>query len=354
MEQGSSGQPFYLNDSDSCTVDQIKTSDLRSLGDNVKLLAVIQNLSHDLVTKSENTYKKLDEIQRETEIKSVGVKNLINEFQMLADSQFIENRIYDADESDSPPEEFNKNIIDEENNKTPADQKILPIIHECISHSLKFIDENFNFNDKPLKQTSAESDDEEDYVKETLARAMESNPFNRTPLPAIIGSKAFFSQNIFDGGENHTENNQNDNNSTISSDRKSSLQSDNEEEDDETLFSPSKGVSIQHGIIPPPPPLPNFSYFADSRKDIEDDEDDEDEELFKQTETEPKSLQGKLPEIKPNQSWNHESDHDSDDSDDLFKPPPQMNPRKSLESTKFHQHQHQTNQHLNHRKHSSR
>ncbi|XP_015794693.1 protein starmaker-like [Tetranychus urticae] len=305
-------QPFYLNDAETVTSDHLRSSDMRSLGDNVKLLAVIENLGSDLVSKSENAYKKIDEIDWESEVKSVAVKNLINEFQMLADSQFIENRIYDEDTIDVHGEiSENPNADSSDNNKSSPDQKILPIIHECISNSLQFIDEKFDLPSTQTRQQN-ESDEEEDYVKEALAKAYENNPFNKTPLPSIIGSKEFFNQPLFNEGGNQTTETNPEYYSEPSdkfSDDNGELESQDSDEEEQNLFTTINDSIVNY-------PLNSSSLQTEKKLAGKDEVGILNGSKFsggQKAETERKAI-----EKKPESLMDEFSDDDDEDDDDLF------------------------------------
>ncbi|XP_053212032.1 nucleolar protein dao-5-like [Panonychus citri] len=96
--------------------------------------------------------------------------------------------------------------------------------------------------------------------------------------------------------------------------------------------STSKSPEIFKPLTNPPGSLKKIPQLKTNQNHYSEDDDDEYEEIFQATQKDLKNSHKNLPEIKSNNSWNPDSD--SDDSDDLFKLPPQVNPRKSIESTK--------------------
>lgn len=64
---------------------------LWSLESDIKLLECLKMFSNDIITKTNNLSKIIDQLNFETIKSSVTLRSTVNEFLMLADSQFIEN-----------------------------------------------------------------------------------------------------------------------------------------------------------------------------------------------------------------------------------------------------------------------
>jgi len=130
---------------------------------------------------------------------------MINKFQMMANSQFIENRAYDEE-----PEEVSFNNSKQSNqekntnDQSNVHQNLLQTIKDSLSNSFKFIDDNFTISEK-VNSSQNESDDDEDYITDNLSAAILNNAFNRNPLPYIIGSEEFISDMVFSQGDDAIE-----------------------------------------------------------------------------------------------------------------------------------------------------
>ena len=66
----------------------------------LQLLNLLKSFSKNLVDKTRNLEGKMDDLVHKTTETKVRLNNTLNEFLMLANTQFIENRVYDADDID--------------------------------------------------------------------------------------------------------------------------------------------------------------------------------------------------------------------------------------------------------------
>ncbi|XP_074597288.1 uncharacterized protein LOC141852251 [Brevipalpus obovatus] len=189
--------PAVNEQDEQVSCDQLR-SDRWSLNDNIKVLKLLKSLGDDLILKSEQTYGKLNGLAYESQIRSSRVKNLINEFQFLADSQFIENRVRD-EELDSY---INKSSSEIHSSSCPSqtkvenEQRFLSVIQDCIRNNLDFVDSNFELPEKCATGEANESDEDDDIVEEALAKIMQNNKFTKVSLPAIVGSQEFYAESF--------------------------------------------------------------------------------------------------------------------------------------------------------------
>jgi len=65
-----------------------------------KLLNYIENFSNNITSKSKDLMDKVDGLRFRVTDAKVRLNNTFNEFIMLADGQFIENRVYEDDENE--------------------------------------------------------------------------------------------------------------------------------------------------------------------------------------------------------------------------------------------------------------
>ena len=66
----------------------------------LQLLNLLKSFSKNLVDKTRNLEEKMDVLVHKTTETKVRLNNTLNEFLMLANTQFIENRVYDDDDVD--------------------------------------------------------------------------------------------------------------------------------------------------------------------------------------------------------------------------------------------------------------
>jgi hypothetical protein len=71
-----------------------------SLASDQKLLEALQSLSSQFLDRSHACISKVNELRSEVATSEVSLRNTFNEFLMLGNSQFIENRVYDDDGED--------------------------------------------------------------------------------------------------------------------------------------------------------------------------------------------------------------------------------------------------------------
>ena len=123
---------------------------------------------------------------------SVKVDNVINEFQMLANSQFVENRVYDEEVEDIMTNGQNLPIEETAINKN-KDEEILSKIKIALNIGLDFMNERFNCVSNKVSQN--DSDDENDEILEGLISKSARDEFSQRLLPYIIGSEDFIKDN---------------------------------------------------------------------------------------------------------------------------------------------------------------
>ena len=122
------------------------------------------------------------------------VQNVVNELQILSNTQFIENRVYDEE-----PEDVAAGIDSQEPstsssaNKSNQQPDIMPKIKQSLSSGLQFIDHTFSSLSKPLPVNHNFDDDseEDDHVADEILGIISSNRFTQQPLPHLIGGEEF-------------------------------------------------------------------------------------------------------------------------------------------------------------------
>eukprot|EP01035_Chromulina_nebulosa_P020511 gene20511-26605_t len=78
-----------------------------SLGTDIKLLNILREFSNNLIEKTNLTTNKIDDLHLDILESEIRLRNTFNEFLMLSNTQFVENRVYDDDGNDGDDEEKN-------------------------------------------------------------------------------------------------------------------------------------------------------------------------------------------------------------------------------------------------------
>ncbi|PSN44867.1 WASH complex subunit 2 [Blattella germanica] len=76
-----------------------------NLAGDAGLLKHLQEFSQNLLAQTHATEVALDSLMEQLRATSTDVSNVTNQFLCLANTQFVENRVYDDDEKETPPEE---------------------------------------------------------------------------------------------------------------------------------------------------------------------------------------------------------------------------------------------------------
>lgn len=155
-----------------------------TLAGDAGLLCYLHDFSQQLISKTHEMEKTVDQLIHETKVTSSKINNTINDFLMLSNIQFIENRVYDDDIQTETNNQQNKQ---EEQTKEQREAEIIPQISIALALGLEVIDKAF---DKVDLQQDSDSEDEGRTVQgESILEP--KDPYLHRPLPHIIGSKAF-------------------------------------------------------------------------------------------------------------------------------------------------------------------
>ena len=120
----------------------------------------------------------------------VKLNNTVNQFLMLANTQFIENRVYeeniedDKQESETPSE--TQDLDPENMTKEQFEQIFVPKFSEALRYGLEALEKSPMYR-KPKEQVSGDDSDDESSSEE------EEGPQNEyaSPLPFVIGTQDF-------------------------------------------------------------------------------------------------------------------------------------------------------------------
>ncbi|XP_071770230.2 WASH complex subunit 2 isoform X2 [Centroberyx gerrardi] len=315
-----------------------QTSANWSLAADSGLFLFLQDFSQRMLSKTHEIEKQLDSLIRDTKATDSCLHSVFNDFLMLSNTQFIENRVYDEEvEEPVPKAEALEKQPEQEKTREQKEAELIPKMQEAVNYGLRVLDSAFEQLD--IKAGNSDSEDEEttDRVEAILEP---KDLYVDRPLPYLIGSQAFMEQDDVGLGDLSSDE------MSIDSDRDSVIESDDGKEavhSDEDFDQEEEG----HGSIKKKSSMLSYEddeeededsdIFGESDKEDDDDDDDKRntgsssfaDELAARIKGEPvskpegdrtsltskKKSKGKK-EPKPARPLAAE-----DDSDDMFKPP---------------------------------
>eukprot|EP01038_Epipyxis_sp_PR26KG_P013307 gene13307-17829_t len=233
-----------------------------SLASDAKLLQYLQTYSSDLVNQTSTFVSKVDELAFTTAEAEVSLRNTFNEFLMLGNTQFIENRVYDDDDEDEDAESQAAIEKDKE-----ALLNVDPLTH---------MKDAFNLGQGAFKYFYLENSDHERV----------EDIYNIRPLPYVFGTKLYLESpdGGLGGAETYSQIEDNPvNPSAPYSDR-------NDEYDEQERLNENYQIAnddnnyedFNHRAAPPPPPRtappPPPPSFGQSNDDYGEEENEENAE----------------------------------------------------------------------------
>lgn len=155
-----------------------------NLGADVGVLEYLQQFGNKLLNETEKTVDLLDSFEAELNTSCVQVSNITNRFLSLADSQFVENRVYD-DEETPTPDTTNKVPNDPVKTKQEIESEIFSRLKESVNNGLNVLNTKF----EAVEVSNSDSEDDDSGPMGTVYKPI--NMFNNRPLPHLIGSVEF-------------------------------------------------------------------------------------------------------------------------------------------------------------------
>ncbi|XP_039593907.1 WASH complex subunit 2 isoform X2 [Polypterus senegalus] len=237
-----------------------------SLAADSGLLLFLQDFSQKMLSKTHEIEKQLDGLICDTKATDCCLHSVFNDFLMLSNTQFIENRVYDEEvEEPISKHEVGEKNSDQEKTREQKEAELIPKIQEAVNYGLKVLDVAFEQLD--IKAGNSDSEDEEcnDKVEPILEP---KDLYVDRPLPYLIGSQQFMEQDDVGLGDLSSEE------ASIGSDRDSVIDSE-EEHSDEDLNEQedeAKSISIQKSSMISDDEEEDSDIFGDSDKDEEDEE----------------------------------------------------------------------------------
>ncbi|XP_039995270.1 WASH complex subunit 2A isoform X2 [Xiphias gladius] len=307
-----------------------------SLAADSGLFLFLQDFSQRMLSKTHDIEKQLDSLIRDTKATDSCLHSVFNDFLMLSNTQFIENRVYDEEvEETIPKADAMEKQPEQEKTREQKEAELIPKMQEAVNYGLKVLESAFEHLD--IKAGNSDSEDEE--VPDRVEAILEPKDlYVDRPLPYLIGSRAFMEQDDVGLGDLSSDE------MSVDSDRDSVIES---EDDKEAVHSDedfNQEEEEGHNNIKTKSSM--LSYEDD------DEEDDEDSDIFGESDkdddddtknTGPSSFADELAaRIKGEPINKQEGDRASltskkkskgrkepkpsksqaeDDSDDMFKPP---------------------------------
>ncbi|XP_036402331.1 WASH complex subunit 2 isoform X2 [Megalops cyprinoides] len=237
-----------------------KTSANWSLAADSGLFLFLQDFSQRMLSKTHEIEKQLDGLIRDTKSTDCCLHTVFNDFLMLSNTQFIENRVYDeeVDEPVSKPEAAEKQP-EQEKTREQKEAELIPKVQEAVNYGLSVLESAFEQLD--IKAGNSDSEDEEatDRVEPILEP---KDLYVDRPLPYLIGSQSFMEQDDVGLGDLSSEE------MSIDSDRDSVIDSEeNKDEDQSDDFDQDE----RQGSI-----KKKSSITSDEDEEEEDEEEDSD------------------------------------------------------------------------------
>ncbi|OWK58195.1 WASH complex subunit FAM21C [Lonchura striata] len=216
------------------SLDEIrKSSQSWSLASDAGLLHFLQEFSQQTISRTHEIKKQVDGLISETKATDCRLHNVFNDFLMLSNTQFIENRVYDEEVEESIPKADVGDKTEQEKTREQKEADLIPKIQEAVNYGLQVLDSAFEQLD--IKAGNSDSEEEESNERVELILEPKDLYIDR-PLPYLIGSQQFMEQDDVGLGDLSSEE------GSVDSDRGSVIDSEekDEEESDDEFGNPSE------------------------------------------------------------------------------------------------------------------
>ncbi|XP_008945960.1 PREDICTED: WASH complex subunit FAM21-like, partial [Merops nubicus] len=295
------------------------------------LLRFLQEFSQQTISRTHEIKKQVDGLISETKATDCRLHNVFNDFLMLSNTQFIENRVYDEEVEEPIPKADVGDKTEQEKTREQKEADLIPKIQEAVNYGLQVLDSAFEQLD--IKAGNSDSEEEESNERVELILEPKDLYIDR-PLPYLIGSQQFMEQDDVGLGDLSSEE------GSIDSDRGSVIDSEekDQEESDDEFGNPSEDDQKTRTQMSDEDDSDGCDLF-DSEK-----EEDEDGDLDESTRPRPTSFADELAarikgevlvkqeeehsslssEAKPRKSLKEKKEvrvPSDDEDDDIFKPP---------------------------------
>lgn len=261
------------------TVEEMQKSSTNwSLAADSGLFLFLQDFSQRMLSKTHEIEKQLDGLIRDTKATDSHLHTVFNDFLMLSNTQFIENRVYDEEVEDPGPKpEAMERQPEPEKTREQKEAELIPKVQEAVNYGLKVLESAFEQLD--IKAGNSDSEDEEALEKvEPILEAKDL--YVDRPLPYLIGSQAFMDQEDVGLGDLSSDE------MSVGSDRDSVIESDIDEGDEHSDEYSDQDEEVQGNFKK----KPSVASYDDADEENEDEDSDifggsdkEEDELRKDT-----------------------------------------------------------------------
>ncbi|KAM9063042.1 WASH complex subunit 2C isoform X8 [Sarcophilus harrisii] len=167
-----------------------KNSQSWSLAADAGLLQFLQEFSQQTISRTHEIKKQVDGLIHETKATDCRLHNVFNDFLMLSNTQFIENRVYD-EEVEEPIPKAEAEKTEQEKTREQKEADLIPKVQEAVNYGLLVLDSAF----EQLDIKAGNSDSEEEEANERVELILEPKDlYIDRPLPYLIGSQLFMEQ----------------------------------------------------------------------------------------------------------------------------------------------------------------
>lgn len=247
------------------TLEEMRQSSANwSLAADSGLFLFLQDFSQRMLSKTHEIEKQMDSLIRDTKATDSCLHSVFNDFLMLSNTQFIENRVYDeeVEETVSKTEAFEKQP-EQEKTREQKEAELIPKMHEAVNYGLSVLESAFEHLDIKAGNSDSEDDDLTDRVEAILEP---KDLYVDRPLPYLIGSQAFMEQEDVGLGDLSSDE------MSVDSDRDSVIESDDGKEADQSDDDFIQEEDEDHNNLKKKSSM--LSY------DDEEEEEDEDSDIF--------------------------------------------------------------------------
>uniref|UniRef100_A0A8D2QHB3 FAM21/CAPZIP domain-containing protein n=1 Tax=Zonotrichia albicollis TaxID=44394 RepID=A0A8D2QHB3_ZONAL len=198
-----------------------------------QLLHFLQEFSQQTISRTHEIKKQVDGLISETKATDCRLHNVFNDFLMLSNTQFIENRVYDEEVEEPILKADVGDKTEQEKTREQKEADLIPKIQEAVNYGLQVLDSAFEQLD--IKAGNSDSEEEESNERVELILEPKDLYIDR-PLPYLIGSQQFMEQDDVGLGDLSSEE------GSVDSDRGSVIDSEekDEEESDDEFGNPSE------------------------------------------------------------------------------------------------------------------
>ncbi|CAD6237265.1 GSCOCG00002222001-RA-CDS [Cotesia congregata] len=164
-----------------------------SLAGDVGLLRHLEKFSETLTSRVKSTQENLDSLTSDLNETTVLIDNVTNASLALANTQFIESRVYEDDPSSEKHQKKKTETVDVQ--KELSEAEMIAIVTENIQRGLQIMDEKY---DRLEVIASDDSDDEnpsQSMVSVPSFILRPKDPYKDRPLPYVIGSDKWQASN---------------------------------------------------------------------------------------------------------------------------------------------------------------